>query len=148
MELCWIVPGQRVRKLDERQVSIHLVSALSWRSISAAINVVITRWLPEVTLVICAAQTAEMIKTAAQKPPERKNYISRCLQDYADLPNNPSVRAFKMSVDTRMIEVKTCHIIRSSYSCQNDACLQQPALLTCIRAGSTAIMTTVSNTCI
>ncbi len=53
----------------------------------------------------CRKQTAEMIKTAAQKPTERKEYIQKCLRDFAKLPEDPVVQAFKMSVDPNFLKV-------------------------------------------
>ena len=46
-----------------------------------------------------------MIKTAAQRPQERKEYLQKCIRDFADLPNDPVVQAFKMSVDPSFMKV-------------------------------------------
>ena len=46
-----------------------------------------------------------MIKTAAQRPQERKEYLQTCVRDFAKLPNDPIVQAFKMTVDPSFIKV-------------------------------------------
>ena len=46
-----------------------------------------------------------MIKVAAQKPAERKDYIQRCLTQYAALSQDPTVAAWQMKVEDKMIEV-------------------------------------------
>ncbi|KAK9915065.1 hypothetical protein WJX75_004310 [Coccomyxa subellipsoidea] len=71
-------------------------------------------WLPPEVCWIAAGQrrlkldekqTAEMIKTATQRPQERKEYLQKCIRDFADLPNDPVVQAFKMSVDPSFMKV-------------------------------------------
>ena len=52
-------------------------------------------------------QTAEMIKTAAQKPEERKRYIDKCLNQYAELNNDPVVDAWRMKVEGKMTQART-----------------------------------------
>ncbi|CAL8468702.1 g8242 [Coccomyxa elongata] len=51
-------------------------------------------------------QTAEMIKTAAQRPQERKDYIQKCIKDFARLPNDPVVEAFKLTLDPDLLKVE------------------------------------------
>lgn len=53
-----------------------------------------------------SGQTAEMIKTAAQKPEERKRYIDRCLNQYAELKKDPVVEAWRMKVDDKMTQAR------------------------------------------
>ena len=48
-----------------------------------------------------------MIKTAAQKPEERKRYIDRCLNQYAELNKDPVVEAWRMKVDNKMTQART-----------------------------------------
>ncbi len=58
------------------------------------------------TLVVrCRRQTAEMIKTAAQRPQERKDYIQKCIKDFAHLPDDPVVEAFKLTLDPNLLKV-------------------------------------------
>ena len=47
-----------------------------------------------------------MIKTAAQKPDERKRYIDRCLNQYAELNKDPVVEAWRMKVDNKMTQAR------------------------------------------
>ncbi len=65
----------------------------------------------------CRKQTAEMIKTAAQKPTERKEYIQKCLRDFTKLPEDPVVQAFKMSMDPNFLKVctKILSVLRHPY---------------------------------
>jgi hypothetical protein len=49
-----------------------------------------------------------MIKVAAQKPAERKDYILRSLNHYAALGQDPTVAAWQMKVEDKMIEVPPC----------------------------------------
>jgi hypothetical protein len=51
-----------------------------------------------------------MIKTAAQKPGERKEYLQKCLRDFADLPNDPVVKSFGMTVDPSFLKVSPRHL--------------------------------------
>ena len=51
-------------------------------------------------------QTSEMIKTAAQKPEERKRYIDKCLNQYAELNQDPTVEAWRMKVDGKMTQAR------------------------------------------
>lgn len=53
----------------------------------------------------CRRQTAEMIKTAAQRPQERKEYLQKCIRELADLPNDPVVKSFGMTVDPAFLKV-------------------------------------------
>lgn len=50
-------------------------------------------------------QTANMIRTAAQKPDERKYHIERVLEQRARFNEDPTVRAFGMRVRNKMQEV-------------------------------------------
>ena len=47
-----------------------------------------------------------MIKVAAQKPAERQQYIQRSLNEYAKLSQDPTVAAWKMKIDSNMVEVR------------------------------------------
>ena len=57
-------------------------------------------------MVVCAAQTAEMIKTAAQPPDERMRFIEKSVNEFAGLPYDETVKAFGMKVDERMTDVR------------------------------------------
>ncbi len=46
-----------------------------------------------------------MIKTAAQRPQERKEYLQKCIRELADLPNDPVVKSFGMTVDPAFLKV-------------------------------------------
>ena len=52
------------------------------------------------------AQTAEMIKTAAQPPDQRARFIEKSLNEFARLPSDETVRAFGMKLEPRMVEVR------------------------------------------
>ena len=72
-------------------------------------------------------QTAEMIKTAAQKPEERAWNIERSINEKGMLPTDPHVRAFHMHVDNSMLGVSTLE--RTLWSVQQrtgPACLKAP----------------------
>ena len=55
---------------------------------------------------MCVAQTAEMIKTAAQPPDERMRFIEKSVNEFAGLPYDETVKAFGMKVDERMTDVR------------------------------------------
>ena len=55
-------------------------------------------------------QTAEIIKTAAKKPAERMGWIEACINQHANLPNDPTLAAFQMRVEGRMVDVKGRHL--------------------------------------
>ncbi len=48
-----------------------------------------------------------MIKTSAQRPQERKEYLQKCLRNFADLPHDPVVQAFGMDVDPNLLKVNS-----------------------------------------
>jgi hypothetical protein len=47
-----------------------------------------------------------MIKSAAQKPPDRMHYISTCLNVFAKLPQDACAEAFKVKVESDMMQVR------------------------------------------
>jgi hypothetical protein len=64
-------------------------------------------------------QTAEMIQTSAQRPHERKEYLQKCIRDFADLPNDSIVKAFGMTLDPSFMKVnnsvKSLAVYMNSY---------------------------------
>ena len=61
-----------------------------------------------------AAQTAEMIKTAAQPPDQRARFIEKSLNEFARLPSDETVRAFGMKLESRMVEAR-CPTAQTSW---------------------------------
>ena len=49
-----------------------------------------------------------MIKTAALRPQERKDYIQKCIKDFARLPSDPVLEAFKLTLDPDLLKVGPC----------------------------------------
>ena len=50
-------------------------------------------------------QTAEIIKTAAAKPADRMGFVEACVNQHAGLPQDPTLAAFQMQVEARMVTV-------------------------------------------
>ena len=70
-------------------------------------------------------QTAEMIKTAAQKPQDRAMQIQKNLNAQAKLPNDPTVKAFGMDIDPKLKQASPWCMAQSSASdvrSQDDQC--------------------------
>ena len=55
-------------------------------------------------------QTAEIIKTAAAKPADRMGFIEACVNQHAGLPQDPTLAAFQMRVEGRMVTVDGRHL--------------------------------------
>ena len=55
-------------------------------------------------------QTAEIIKTAAAKPADRMGFIEACMNQHAGLPTDPTLAAFQMRVEGRMVNVDGRHL--------------------------------------
>ena len=55
-------------------------------------------------------QTAEIIKTAAKKPADRMGWIEACINRHANLPNDPTLAAFQMRVEGRMVDIMGRHL--------------------------------------
>ena len=55
-------------------------------------------------------QTAEIIKTAAAKPADRMGFIEACMNQHASLPQDPTLAAFQMRVEGRMVTVDGRHL--------------------------------------
>ncbi len=51
------------------------------------------------------AQTAQMIKTAAQPPRESLGYVEKAINEYARLPDDPKVHAFGLDMARSTMEV-------------------------------------------
>ena len=60
-------------------------------------------WLPG------RAQTAQMIKTAAQPPRESLGYVEKAINQYARLPEDPKVHAFGLDMERTTMEVRPFH---------------------------------------
>lgn len=56
-------------------------------------------------------QTARIIKTAAAKPQQRKTWIESCVKNRAQLPDDPTLMAFRMSVEPDMVDVLGRHLL-------------------------------------
>ena len=56
------------------------------------------------------AQTAAIIKTSARKPADRMGWIEECINQHADLPNDPTLAAFKMRVEGKMVDIQGRHL--------------------------------------
>jgi hypothetical protein len=54
-------------------------------------------------------QTAEMIKTSAQKPADCVHQLEKSVNMQAKLPTDKTVAAFKMKVAKEMSTVRACH---------------------------------------
>jgi eukaryotic translation initiation factor 2C len=64
-------------------------------------------------------QTAEMIKTAAKKPHERMAFIEKAVNEQAQFPNDPIIKAMGLKVEPKMMEVTYCTLHLSAHSiCQ------------------------------
>ena len=55
-------------------------------------------------------QTAAIIKTSARKPADRMGWIEECINKHADLPNDPTLAAFKMRVEGTMVDIQGRHL--------------------------------------
>lgn len=55
-------------------------------------------------------QTAEIIKTAAKKPGDRMGWIEACINQHANLPQDPTLAAFQMRVEGRMVDIMGRHL--------------------------------------
>lgn len=53
-----------------------------------------------------AAQTAQMIKTAAQPPHESLAYVEKAINEYARLPDDPKVHAFDLDMERSTMEAR------------------------------------------
>ena len=111
MDNLYIAPGQRRLKLNEKQVCPfetpynRLLTCTSllclWSKEGCKCRAALLTILS-----LLPGQTAEMIKTAAQKPEERKRYIDKCLNQYAELNTDPVVEAWRMKVDSNMTQAR------------------------------------------
>ncbi len=55
-------------------------------------------------------QTAKIIETAAAKPPARMGWIEACINQHADLPHDPTLVAFQVNVEGKMVDVPGRHM--------------------------------------
>lgn len=55
-------------------------------------------------------QTAAMIRTAAARPHQRAEFITRIMQRTTGFESDPHLREFGVRVDPRMIKVGTRHV--------------------------------------
>ena len=60
------------------------------------------------------AQTAQMIKTAAQPPRESIAYIEKAINQYARLPEDPKVQEFGMDMSSRPMEARGRSCLQSA----------------------------------
>ena len=66
-------------------------------------------------------QQGEMVKSAAQNPPERLGWIEHCVKDFAKLDQEESVRAFGMDVSQSMVSVRPFTPLAHSCCCAWEA---------------------------
>lgn len=57
-----------------------------------------------------ATQTAEIIKTSAARPADRMGWIETSVNQIAGLPDDPTLRAFQMTIEGRMVDVSGRHL--------------------------------------